>query len=78
MKDFDLYCTRCNCTLPVGSPPDKEYCSKCWKIHRKNYNRQKYLATSIRKKTKQFYDFQKISLIQSPYFVDRRKIELTI
>ena len=30
------------------------------------------------KKLKEFVTNQKIALIQSPYFVDRRRIELTI
>ena len=78
MKDFDLYCIRCNVSLPLGSNPKREYCNDCFKIHRKEYNKIKHKKMYESKKLKEFVTNQKIALIQSPYFVERRKIELTI
>lgn len=72
MNDFDRYCVMCDGTLPVGSHPEKEYCDKCWIIHRKKYNQTKYYEKVYRTKLKKFYSFQRIPLILSPYFSDKR------
>ena len=71
-KEFDLYCIKCNRLIPVGIRRiNREMCKGCAK---KESNKKFY----GNKKVVRFYQFQKIALIQSPYFVERRKIELTI
>lgn len=77
-KDYDLYCIRCEELLPLGSPNDKQYCNGCWKIHKKEYNKELYHKTTYKRNLRKFYDFQRIPLIQSPYFTERRILKVKI
>ena len=78
MKSFDLYCIKCNVTLPLGCNPKREYCNECFKIHRKEYNKIKHKQMYESKKLKDFMENQKITLIQSPYFVDQKTLNKII
>lgn len=73
-KECDLFCLDCNASLPIGSKADKLYCNSCSRkrmiiSHRKIYNR---------KKLDRFYKNLRINLIQTPYLIERNKIELVI
>ena len=75
-KDFDLFCLECNVSLPIGSKGDKLYCVICARNRIKKqyskYNKQKILRNKLNK----FYKNIQFNIIQSPYFVDRKKVEI--
>lgn len=75
---YDMFCLDCNESLPINSRSDKLYCEICAK---KRYNKQHndYLKNRYKtEKLDKFYKNIRINLIQSPYLIDRRKIELTV
>ena len=76
MKSFDQYCIKCNYTLPIGADVNRQYCDKCWKVHRRNYNRSKYQQKKYQETLKKFYSYQRIPLIQSPYLSGKRMIKV--
>ena len=75
-REYDLFCTKCFASLPTGSHLDKLYCEKCLKVH----TRQRVAANTRKKrngkKLDKFYKNLRINLIQTPYLIERRKIEL--
>lgn len=73
-KEFDLFCLKCNVSLPIGSHATREYCDDCWKEWRRTYNKKHYRVTAAGKKLAKFYDNQRIVLIQSPYFADMKTL----
>ena len=77
-KEFDLFCLKCNVSLPIGSHSTREYCDDCWKEWRKTYNQKHYKLIAANKKIKRFYENQKIVLIQSPYLVDIKTLNKII
>ena len=76
-RDYDMFCLQCNESLPdfVGG---RIYCKKC--AQARNKIKRLSCLKSQRKKVKlgKFYKNLRINLIQSPYLVDRRKIQLTV
>lgn len=73
-KECDLFCLDCNASLPLGSKADKMYCSLCSRKRSKLSHKKVYNG----KKLDKFYKNLRINLIQSPYLVERRRIEVTI
>lgn len=73
-KEFDMFCMDCDVSLPVGSKADKMYCCTCARKRMNISHRKMYSG----KKLNKFYKNLRINLIQTPYLVDRRKIEITI
>lgn len=78
MKDFDLYCVKCNRTLSINADPQKQYCDKCWRIHKREYNNNLYRKQAYSKKLKEFYSFLRIPLITSPYMNGKRLERLVV
>lgn len=63
-------CVCCGKPFSVNDPDYKQYCKCCIKIHRRETSKIRSYKKRYKKKLRNFYDFQKIPLIQSPYFID--------
>lgn len=85
-------CLECREEIEVKTPKTK-YCIICKRIVQKRQtakwskenryalriiNRKNNAAKLAKKKLKLFYENIRINLIQSPYLIDRRKIELIV
>jgi len=66
MKDFDNFCLNCSATLSVFTV--SKFCKKCILKNRTASNTRNYQKRTNKKILHKFYDFQKISLLSSPYF----------
>lgn len=76
-RDYDLFCLQCNDPLP-NIAGGRMYCPKCAQA-RNRIKRLEYLKNQkIRIKLKKFYKNIQINLIQTPYLIDRKEIELII
>lgn len=76
-RDYDLFCLQCNITLP-NVKGGRKYCDQCARA-RERLRRCKSLKNQkIRIKLDNFYKNIRINLLQTPYLVDRRKIELMV
>lgn len=76
-RDYDLFCIQCNETLPDFSG-GRIYCKKCAQARNRLKRLQSLKNQKIRIKLDRFYKNLRINLIQSPYLVDRRRIELVV
>ena len=76
-RDYDLFCLECNATLP-SFRGGKQYCDFCADARNKEKRKQYMKNQKIRIKLDRFYKNIRINLIQSPYLIDRRRIELTV
>lgn len=74
-RDYDLFCLQCNVTIP-DAKGGRKYCDPCGKA-RERLRRCKSLKNQkIRIKLDRFYKNLRINLIQNPYLIERRRIEL--
>lgn len=71
-------CDVCGINLGADVSPIKRYCNSCRKKKDSEYNRIKCARNYYKRKLRKTYDFLKIPIIQSPYFVERNKIEVKV
>src|SRR3990167_3288820 len=72
--ECDLFCTKCFEPLPIGSHNDRRYCDGCLIKRKRNMKMKNYNI----KKLDLFYKNLRINLMNNPYLVERRKMELLI
>ena len=77
-REYDLFCTKCFESLPIGSHADKLYCEKCLKIHTKLRIKRHGQNRMIKRKLNKFYKNIQFNLIQSPYFVEQTTLNKMI
>ena len=71
-------CTDCRIPLGLDVSPTKLYCDSCREERHREYNKRKCARNYYKRKIRKTYDFLKIPIIQSPYFVEQNKIELKV
>ena len=71
-------CEICGIRLGLDVSPIKKYCNKCRKEKDRESNRVKCARNYYKRKLRKTYDFLKISIIQSPYFIEQNKIEIKL
>lgn len=71
-------CNDCGDNLGLDVSPTKRYCNLCRKKRDRKYNKIRCGKNYYKRKLRKTYDFLKIPIIQSPYFVEQKKIEVKL
>jgi len=72
----DHFCVKCFRRFGASISSHKLYCDDCYKIRLVGKRRAMYNRRVYRKTLRKFYDFQKIPLILSPYFIESIDTEI--